>query len=159
MKIYNTLTKQKEIFEPTNPGKASMYTCGPTVYGFVHVGNIRSYLFADTLRRYLAYQGYEVKMIKNITDVGHLTEDDLAQGDSGEDKIAKAAKKEKKTPEEIARFYETDFKEVEKEMNILPAHYFPRATAHVGQMIKIIEKLLEKGHAYEVNGNVFFDVT
>ena len=159
MKIYNTLTKQKEIFEPTNPGKASMYTCGPTVYGFVHVGNIRSYLFADTLRRYLSYQGYEVKMIKNITDVGHLTEDDLAQGDSGEDKIAKAAKKEKKTPEEIARFYEADFKEVEKEMNILPAHYFPRATAHVGQMIKIIEKLLEKGHAYEVNGNVFFDVT
>lgn len=159
LNLYNTYSKKKEIFEPVNPGKASMYTCGPTVYGYIHIGNIRAYLFADTLRRYLAYSGYEVKMIKNITDVGHLTEDDVAQGDRGEDKIAKKATLEKKTPEEIARFYETAFKEVEKEMNILPAHYFPRATAHIPQMIKIIEKLIETGHAYEKNGNVFFDVT
>ncbi len=158
-KIYNTLAKKKEEFVPINPGKVSMYTCGPTVYGYIHIGNIRAYLFADTLRRYLAYGGYEVKMIKNITDVGHLTEDDVAQGDSGEDKIAKKAALEKKTPEEIARFYETAFKEVEKEINILPAHYFPRATGHIPQMIKIIEKLIETGHAYEKNGNVFFDVT
>jgi len=159
MNIYNTLTKQKEEFIPVNPGKVSMYTCGPTVYGHIHIGNIRAYLFADTLRRYLSYQGYEVKMIKNITDVGHLTEDDIAQGDSGEDKIAKKAAAEKKTPEEIARFFEAAFREVEKEMNILPAHYFPRATGHIPQMIKIIEKLIENGYAYEKNGNVFFDVT
>ncbi|HMN18984.1 MAG TPA: cysteine--tRNA ligase [Candidatus Moranbacteria bacterium] len=159
MKIYNTLSKKKEVFEPLNPGKVGMYTCGPTVYGDVHVGNIRAYVVADTLRRYLQYLGYEVRHIKNITDVGHLTADDVAQGDSGEDKIEKKARAEKKTPEEIARFYEQRFREVEKEMNILPANYFPRATAHVGQMIRAIETLLSKGYAYEKNGNVFFDVT
>ncbi len=159
LKLYNTLTKQKEVFEPLNPGKVSMYVCGPTVYDFVHIGNIRSYLFSDTLRRYLAYLGFEVKMIKNITDVGHLTEDSQGQGDSGEDKITRKAQAEKKTPEEIARFFEKDFHQVEEKMNILPAQYFPRATAHIDQMIKIVEKLLEKGHAYKKNGNVFFDVT
>ena len=157
--LYNTLSKQKEIFESLNPGKVGMYSCGPTVYGDVHVGNIRAYVLSDTARRYLEYIGYEVRLIKNITDVGHLTEDDVAQGDSGEDKMIKAALKEKKSPEEIARFYEEKFKEVEKEMNILPAQYFPRATAHVPQMIKIVEGLIEKGFAYEKNGNVFFDVT
>lgn len=159
LKLYNTLSKKKEEFEPLNPGKVGMYTCGPTVYGYIHIGNIRAYLLSDTIRRYLEYIGYEVRLIKNITDVGHLTEDDVAQGDSGDDKIANAALKEKKTPEEIARFYEEDFKQVEKEMNIMPAHFFPRATAHVPQMIKIIGGLIEKDFAYEVNGNVFFDVT
>lgn len=159
LKIYNTLTKQKEEFVPLNSGKVGMYTCGPTVYGDVHIGNIRAYLLSDIIRRYLQYQGYEVRMIKNITDVGHLTDDDIAQGDSGEDKIAKKARVEKKSPEEIARFYEERFKEVEKEMNILPAQFFPRATAHVPQMIKLTENLIGKGFAYEVNGNVFFDVT
>lgn len=159
MLLYNTLTKKKEEFEPLNPGKVSMYVCGPTVYDFVHIGNLRSYLTADTLRRYLEYQGYEVRMIKNITDVGHLTDDDLAQGDSGEDKIEKKAKAEKKTPEEIARFFEEKFREAEEAMNIEPANYFPRATTHVPQMIKIIETLIQKGFAYEKNGNVFFDVT
>lgn len=159
MKIYNTLTKKKEEFTPLNPGKVSMYTCGPTVYDFVHIGNIRAYLFADTLRRYLAYSGYEVKMIKNITDVGHLTDDDIGQGDGGEDKITKKAESTKKTPAEITKFFEDDFRAVEIEMNILPAHYFPRATAHIPGMIKIIEKLIVDGHAYEKNGNVFFDVT
>lgn len=159
MKLYNTLSKKKEVFRPLNPGKVGIYTCGPTVYGDVHIGNIRSYVVADTLRRYLQYQGYEVRHIKNITDVGHLTEDDVAQGDSGEDKIEKKARAEKKTPEEIARFYEQRFREAEKEMNILPANYFPRATAHIGQMIRAIETLVSKGYAYEKNGNVFFDVT
>ncbi len=157
--LYNTLTKQKEEFVSLNPGKVGMYSCGPTVYGYVHIGNVRTYLLSDLTRRYLEYLGYEVRLIKNITDVGHLTEDDVAQGDSGEDKIEKAAAREKKTPEEIARFYESYFKQVEKELNILPAQYFPRATAHVPQMIKIIEALVEKGFAYEKNGNVFFDVT
>lgn len=157
--LYNTLTKSKIEFKSLNPGKVGMYSCGPTVYGYVHIGNLRSYLLSDVTRRYLEYLGYEVRLIKNITDVGHLTEDDVAQGDSGEDKIEKAAAREKKTPEEIARFYEGCFKQIEKELNILPAQYFPRATAHVPQMIKIIETLIEKGFAYEKNGNVFFDVT
>lgn len=159
LKIYNTLTKTKEEFKPINAGKVGMYTCGPTVYDYIHIGNIRAYLTADVLRRYLEYLGYEVRHIKNITDVGHLTEDDIGQGDTGEDKMAKKALREKKTPQEIAQFYENYFRGIEQEMNILPAHYFPRATAHVPQMIKIIERLLEKGLAYEKNGNVFFDVT
>lgn len=159
LKLYNTLTKQKETFTPINPGKVGIYTCGPTVYDYIHIGNIRAYIAPDILRRYIEYSGYEVRHIKNITDVGHLTHDsDLSPGDSGEDKILKKALAEKKTPEEIARFYENYFKAIEAEMNILPAHYFPRATAHVPQMIKIISTLIEKGYAYEKNGNVFFDV-
>ena len=159
LKLYNTLTKKKEDFNSIHPGKVYLYSCGPTVYDFIHLGNIKSYLTADILRRYFEYQGLEVKQIKNITDVGHLTEDDIAQGDTGEDKIAKKALKEKKSPEEIARFYEKKFRETEEKMNILPAQYFPRATAHIPQMIKMIEKLIEKGYAYEKNSNVFFDVT
>ena len=159
LKLYNTLSKSKEEFVPINPGKVSMYTCGPTVYGYIHLGNIRAYLLSDTIRRYLEYSGYEVRQIKNITDVGHLTDDDIAQGDSGDDKIEKKALREKKTPAEIADFYEEYFHATEKEINILPAHYFPRATAHVPQMIRIIETLIAKGFAYEKNGNVFFDVT
>ncbi|MBP7060793.1 MAG: cysteine--tRNA ligase [Candidatus Moranbacteria bacterium] len=159
MKLYNTLSKQKEEFIPLHIGKVGMYVCGPTVYDFIHIGNIRAYVFADTLRRVLEDIGYEVRMIKNITDVGHLTADDLAQGDSGEDKVAKKAAAEHKTPEEIARFYETYALATERAMNIEPAHYFPRATAHIKQMITLIEDLISKGHAYEKNGNVFLDVT
>ncbi|MDO8566324.1 MAG: cysteine--tRNA ligase [Candidatus Moranbacteria bacterium] len=159
MQFYNTLTKSKEIFEPLHPGKVGMYVCGPTVYGYMQIGNIRAYVFADTLRRVLEDASYEVRMIKNITDVGHLTADDIGQGDSGEDKIEKKARAEKKTPEEITRFYEEYFMRLEKALNIFPAHYFPRATAHIKQMIKLIEELIAKGHAYEKNGNVFLDVT
>lgn len=159
LKIYNTLTKQQEEFHPINPGKVGIYACGPTVYGYIHIGNIRAYLTADILRRYLTHRGYEVRLIKNITDVGHLTQDDIAQGDSGEDKIVAKAAAEKKTPEELARFYENYFKETEEKLNILPAHYYPRATEHIPHMIKMIAVLIAKGHAYEKNGNVFFDVT
>ena len=159
LKLYNTLTKKKEEFKPLHKGKVSMYSCGPTVYDYAHIGNLRAYTTADILRRYLEYLGYEVRQIKNITDVGHLTADDIAQADTGEDKMLKAARREKKTPEEIAKFYEKSFHRDEQEMNILPAHYFPRATAHIPQMIKMIESLIEKGHAYEINGNVFYDVT
>lgn len=159
LKLYNTLTKTKEEFKPINPGKVGIYVCGPTVYDFVHLGNIRAYTTPDVIRRYLEYLGYEVRLIKNITDVGHLTEDDIAQGDSGDDKITKKAIQEKKTPAEVAKFYEDDFREVEERMNILPAQYFPHATAHIPQMIKIISSLIEKGFAYEKNGNVFFSVT
>lgn len=159
MQLYNTLTKQKEEFVPLHTGKVGMYVCGPTVYDYIHVGNIRAYVFADTLRRVLEDIGYEVRLIKNITDVGHLTADDIAQGDSGEDKIAKKAAKEHKTPEEVAAFYEEYALSTEQKMNIEPAHYFPRATAHIKQMIVLIKELIAKGHAYEINGNVFLDVT
>jgi len=159
LKLYNTLTKKKEEFKPINPGKVGMYVCGPTVYDFLHPGNLLSYMTADTLRRYLEYCGYEVRMIKNITDVGHLTEDDIAQGDSGDDKILKRALKEKKTPKEIAEFFEDYFHTAEQEVNIEKAHLFPRATEHIKQIIDIISVLIEKGYAYEANGNVFYDVT
>ncbi len=159
LKIYNTLTRQKEEFKPIHSGKAGMYSCGPTVYDYIHIGNIKAYVTSDIVRRYLEYLGYEVRLIKNITDVGHLTEDDIAQADSGEDKILKKALAEKKTPAQIAFFYENYFHQTEVAMNILPAHYFPRASAHIPQMIKIIAALIKKGCAYEKNGNVFFDIT
>ena len=157
--FYNTLTKKKEVFEPLHTGKVGMYTCGPTVYNKIHIGNIRAYVLADLIRRVLAHEGYEVRAIKNITDVGHLTNDDVAQGDSGEDKLAKRAIVEHKTPLEIATFYEEYFHETEKKMNILPAHFFPQATKHISQMIRLIESLIKQGSAYEKNGNVFLDVT
>ncbi|MGK2848984.1 MAG: cysteine--tRNA ligase [Minisyncoccota bacterium] len=159
MYLYNTLTKNKEEFIPLHPGKVGMYSCGPTVYNYIHIGNIRAFVFADTVRRTLEDVGYEVRLIKNITDVGHMTADDIAQGDGGEDKVAKKAREEHKTPEEIALFFEDYFHRTEEKMNILPAHYFPRATAHIPQMIKLITELIAKGHAYTVNGNVFLDVT
>ncbi|HHE45791.1 MAG TPA: cysteine--tRNA ligase [Candidatus Moranbacteria bacterium] len=159
LKLYNTFSKSKQIFKSLRSHKVGIYTCGPTVYDYIHIGNIRAYFTSDTLRRYLEYLGYNVKHIKNITDVGHLTQDDLLQGDTGEDKIAKRALAEKKTPREIAEFYEKYFHKTEKEINIIPASYFPRATEHIAQMIKIISVLLKKGYAYEKNGNVFYDVT
>ncbi len=159
LKLHNTLAKSKQEFKPLNKGKVSMYTCGPTVYDYIHIGNLRSFVTADILRRYLEYLGYEVRHIKNITDVGHLTADDVAQADTGEDKILKKALTEKKTPEEIAKFYTEAFHRDEDAMNILQAHFFPKATAHIPQMIKMIETLIKKGNAYEKNGNVFFDVT
>lgn len=157
--LYNTLTKKKEPFKPLSPGKVGMYVCGPTVYDYAHIGNLKSYITSDILRRALEREGYEVRMIKNITDVGHLTRDDMSQGDTGDDKIALKAEKEKKTPEEIARFYEEYFRKSEEKMNILPAQFFPRATAHIPHIIKHIEKLIENDYAYTVNGNVFYDVT
>lgn len=159
MRFYNTLTKQKEVFEPLFPGKVGMYACGPTVYDYIHIGNLRAYVLSDTVRRVLEHAGYEVRLIRNITDVGHMTGDDIAQGDSGEDKMEKKAKAEHKTPAEIAVFYEDYFHATEERMNLLPAHFYPRATAHVAQMMRMIEGLIRSGHAYESNGNVFFDVT
>ncbi|MBP7811246.1 MAG: cysteine--tRNA ligase [Candidatus Moranbacteria bacterium] len=159
MRFYNTLTRSKEEFIPHEKGKVGMYTCGLTVYDYPHIGNLRSFVFPDTLRRVLLRAGYEVHHIKNITDVGHMTADDVAQGDSGEDKVTKKALAEHKTPEEITRFYEAHFYQDEAAMHILPAQFFPRATAHIPQMIKIIEELIANGHAYATNGNVFFDVT
>jgi len=154
-KIYNTLTKRIEEFEPINDEKVTMYNCGPTVYDYVHIGNFRTYLMADFLRRSLEFSGYEVKQVKNITDVGHLTQDDI---DAGEDKMLKAARREGKTPYDIARFYEEAFHDDEAKLNILPAHVFPRATEYIPQMIDIIKKLIERGYAYETNGSVYYNV-
>lgn len=157
--LYNTLSKKKEEFIPINPGKVSMYACGPTVYGYQHIGNYKSFMTADVLRRYLSYLGYEVRYIQNITDVGHLTDDDVAQGDHGEDKMIKKALQEKKTPEEIAEFYTNYHIDTSRDLNMEDPHLWPRATAHVPHMIAMIEELIKKGHAYESNGNVFLDVT
>lgn len=157
--LYNTLTKKKEPFKSITSGKVGLYVCGPTVYNYAHIGNIKAYITSDLLRRHLEHIGFEVRMIKNITDVGHLTRDELSQGDTGEDKIELQAKKEHRSPEEIALFYETYFKDAEREMNILPAHYFPRASAHISHMIALIQKLLKNGYAYESNGNVFYDIS
>ncbi len=157
--IYNTLAKRKEAFEPLHPGKVGMYACGPTVYDYIHIGNLRAYVFSDTLRRLLEHEGYEVRLIRNITDVGHMTDDAIAQGDSGEDKLEKKARAEQKSPAEIAAFYEDYFHRAEEAINIIPAHFYPAATAHIPHMIRMIEDLIRKGCAYTVNGNVFFDVT
>jgi len=156
--LYNTLTNQKEKFQPLHKGKVNFYSCGPTVYNYAHIGNLRTYIFADTLKRVLEFDGFEVKHIMNITDVGHLTEDDLNQGDSGDDKMLQAMKKERKTPSSIAEFYTKAFQEDIDKLNIEKANFYPRATAHIPQMIKVIETLIAKNYAYEKNGNVFYDV-
>jgi len=132
-----------------------MYTCGPTVYRPVHLGNLRSYLLADWLRRTLTFFGNEVTAVKNITDVGHMRQEAV---DRGEDKVIAAALAEGKTPEEIAEFYEAKFHQDERHLGILPAAHFPRASDHVPEMIAIVERLLERGLAYEVDGTLFFAV-
>lgn len=155
IKLYNTFSRGLEEFKPIEKDKIRMYNCGPTVYDYVHIGNYRTFLMADYLRRMFEYFGYEVKQIKNITDVGHLTQDDI---EAGEDKMLKAAKREKKSPYDIARFYEKAFHEDEARLSILPAHKFPRATEYIPQMIEIIKRLMEKGFAYEIKGSIFYDV-
>ncbi|MFZ1626530.1 MAG: cysteine--tRNA ligase [Candidatus Moraniibacteriota bacterium] len=159
LSLYNTLSKKKEIFTPLDPPRVKFYTCGPTVYDYVHIGNLRSYVAADTLRRVLEAGGAVVEHVKNITDVGHLTADDIAQGDSGEDKMVRKALAEHKTPAEIAAFYTDYYHETEFALNILPPQIEPHATSYIPQMIQFIEGLIKSGHAYAVNGNVFFDVT
>ena len=137
-------------------GVVKMYTCGPTVYRDAHIGNLRSYLMADWIRRALEVQGLNVVHIKNITDVGHMRQEVLEQG---EDKVIAAAIAEGKTPAEIAQFYTDRFLRDEKELNIIPAQEFPKATDHIQEMLDIVERLVEKGYAYEVEGNVYFDVS
>jgi cysteinyl-tRNA synthetase len=157
LQVYNTLTKRKEPFEPLEPGRVRMYNCGPTVYGYAHIGNFASFLLADLLRRHLEYSGLQVLQIMNITDVGHLTEDDLADA-RGEDKLEKKAREEKKDVWEIARFYENAFREDVKALGLKEADSYPRATDHIPEMIAMIEELLEKGLAYESEGQVYFEI-
>jgi len=157
--FYNTLTRRKEKFEPLTPGEVKMYSCGPTVYRYVHIGNLRTFLMADLVRRVLEYHGDRVTQLMNITDVGHMAEDDSLTITPGEDKVLAAAAAEKKTPREIADFYTADFLDCVRQMNIQPAHVYPKATEHIPQMLTLIEQLETKGLAYEKGGAVFFDVS
>ena len=155
MKLYNSVTRTKDEFVPIDPKEVKMYTCGPTVYHFAHIGNLRSYIMEDVLEKYLRYVGYPVKRVMNITDVGHLSSD----ADTGEDKMLKGAKREKKTVMEIAKFY-TDafFAECEK-LNIKTPDVVEPATGCIDEFIKVIEGLIEKGYAYEAGGNIYFDTS
>ncbi|NPV13834.1 cysteine--tRNA ligase [candidate division WOR-3 bacterium] len=153
MKVYNTLTRRKEDFVPVEPGKVKIYTCGPTVYWYAHTGNFRAYIFADTLRRVFEYLGYKVYQVMNITDVGHLTTDD----DLGEDKLEAGARREGKTPEEIARFYEAAFFQDAAKLNILRPHIVCRATEHISDMIELIKRIEKNGFAYKTQVGLIFD--
>ncbi|MBE6562253.1 MAG: cysteine--tRNA ligase [Ruminococcaceae bacterium] len=155
MKLYNTLTKKAEEFIPHEAGKVSMYTCGPTVYHFAHIGNLRSYIMEDVLEKYLRYEGNEVFRVMNITDVGHLSSD----GDTGEDKMLKGAKREHKTVMEIAKFYTDAFFEDCKKLNIKVPEVVEPATSCIPEFIEMVETLLKKGYAYEAGGNVYFDTS
>lgn len=158
--LYNTYSKKKEEFKPYEAGKARVYSCGPTVYSHPHIGNFRSFIAADILCRYLRYKGYEVTQIMNITDVGHLTTDDnLAPDEEGVDKIQLAAQSEKKTPKEITEFYANKFFELSKILNLYPASHYPKATEHIPEMVVITKRLLERGYAYETNGNIYYDIS
>ena len=155
MKLYNTLTREIEIFSSNEPGVVKMYTCGPTVYSYAHIGNMRNYIGHDILEKTLRYIGYKVVRCMNITDVGHLTSD----SDSGEDKMLKAAKKENKTSMEIAKFYTDAFFSDFKLINCKMPDIVSNATDNIDMYIKIIEKLLKKGYAYQSGGNVYFDTS
>ena len=155
MKLYNTLTRTIEDFIPNKEGHVSMYTCGPTVYHFAHIGNLRTYIFEDVLERSLNFLGYDVKRVMNITDVGHLSSD----SDSGEDKMLKGAKREHKSVLEIADFYTEEFKKDCAKLNIKWPKIVSKATDNIDFYIKIITKLLEDGKAYIAGGNVYFDTS
>ena len=155
MRVYNTLSRRKEEFRPIQPGRATVYSCGPTVYRYVHVGNLRTYIFADLLCRTLEYQGLRVEQAVNITDVGHLTDD---QFDRGEDKMLVGARMENKSAEEIAEYYTAAFLEDIARVNVRPAAHYPRATHYIPRMQELIRRLIELGHAYEVEGTVYYDI-
>jgi len=157
LQFYNTLGKKKEEFIPLRGKIVRIWTCGLTVYNFGHIGNFRSYIFADILRRYLEYKGYDVKQVMNFTDVGHMIQDDIADS-RGQDKMEKAAEREHKTPWEIADFYIKAFLEDSKTLNLKEPEVRPKATEHIKEMQEIIKKLIDNGYAYVVNGNVYFEV-
>ena len=155
MQIYNTLTHKKEEFVPNTAGKVAMYTCGPTVYHYAHIGNLRSYIMEDVLEKYMRYDGLDVKRVMNITDVGHLTSD----GDTGDDKMLKGAKREHKTVMEIADFYTKAFFEDCAKLNIKTPDVVQPATGMIDEFIRVIGVLIDKGYAYEAGGNIYFDTS
>jgi len=153
LKFFNTLGRKKEIFKPIEDKKVGLYTCGPTVYLFAHIGNLRTYVFEDILKRVLEYNGFKVKHVMNITDVGHLTSD----ADTGEDKMEKGAKREGKTAWEIAEFYTKVFKEDLKNLNIEPPDIWTRATDYIKEQIELIEILEKRGFTYKISDGIYFD--
>ena len=155
IKLYNTFSKKIEEFKPLKPGKVKMYSCGPTVYSHAHIGNFRSFLVSDLLKRFFEFRGLAVTHIMNITDVGHLLED----ADEGADKLEEEARKQNKDPLEIAKFFTDSFMAASELLNMKPANYYPRATEHIKEMIEMVEKLIDKGYAYVVGNNVYYDVT
>ena len=155
MQLYNSLTRTREEFVPNEPGKVNLYTCGPTVYHYAHIGNLRSYIMEDILEKYLRYVGYDVKRVMNITDVGHLTSD----ADEGEDKMLKGARREKKTVMEIAQYYTDAFFADCEKLHIKTPDVVAPATGCIDEFIKVIEGLLERGFAYAAGGNIYFDTS
>ncbi len=155
VRLYNTFTRAKDELRPLRDGVVRIYSCGPTVYRYVHIGNLRTFMLPDLLRRSLEYLGYETEQVMNITDVGHLTDDTF---DRGEDKMLVSARLENKAPAEIAAHYTTAFMDDAAKLNIRRADNYPHATHYIPQMIDLIEKLIARGHAYEVGGTVYYDI-
>jgi len=149
--VYNSLSRKKELFEPLTPGRVTMYVCGPTVYDNPHIGHVKSYVSFDVVVRYLRFLGYKVRYVQNITDVGHLL-------DSGEDRILRGAEREQVQPMELVERYTRAYFAAMDALNVLRPDISPRASGHVPEQIELVQKLLEKGMAYEVNGSVYFDV-
>ncbi len=154
MKLYNTLTRQKEEFQPLDDGTVSIYSCGPTVYQYAHIGNLRTYVFMDMLRRVLRYNGYRLNHVMNITDVGHL----VADADEGEDKMMKTARETQKSPWEIAEYYTGVFMNDIAELNIGKPEHVPKATEHINEMLEFVEELVARGYAYETSDGIYFDI-
>jgi len=155
MKLFNTLSRKKEEFKPIKDKKVGLYTCGPTVYNFAHLGNLRTYIFEDVLKRVLQYDGYKVKHVMNITDVGHLTGD----RDMGEDKLEKESKKEGKTAWQIAEFYTKAFKEDMKRLNLIEPDIWCKATDNIEAQIDLVKKLEDKGYTYKTSDGIYFDTS
>lgn len=154
MKFYNTLSRSKEEFKPIDTDTVRIYSCGPTVYNYAHIGNLRTYIFMDLLRRTLMFNGYKLRHVMNITDVGHLTDD----ADSGEDKMSKTAREQKKSPWEIAKYYTEVFLGDIDRLNITRPEIIPRATEHISEMISFVQGLDEKGYAYETSDGIYYDI-
>ncbi len=156
LRFFNTLSRKVEAFEPRVPGKAGLYTCGPTVYAYAHIGNLRTYLFEDLLRRALIKAGYDVTHICNITDVGHLTSD---SDDTGDDKMEQGAKREGRSVWELAQFYTDAFQADLKRLNVIPATAWPRATEHVPEQIAMVQTLIDKGFGYQADDGIYYDTS
>jgi cysteinyl-tRNA synthetase len=154
LNIYNSLSRKKEEFKPLNPPFVGLYTCGPTVYSDVHLGNVRTFLTFDVVYRYLTYLGYNVRYVRNITDVGHLLDD----SDEGDDKIEQRARLEKIEPMEIVQRYTNGFHQTVNQFNLIPPSIEPTATGHIVEQIEMVQRIIANGYAYEVNGSVYFDV-
>ncbi|MDR0419317.1 MAG: cysteine--tRNA ligase, partial [Prevotellaceae bacterium] len=154
LQLYNTLTRKKEVFTPVNPPHVGLYVCGPTVYGDPHLGHARPAITFDLLFRFLKFQGYQVRYVRNITDVGHLEND----ADDGEDKLVKKARLEQLEPMEVAQYYVNRYRDAMRELNVMPPSIEPQASGHIIEQIELVKLILKHGYAYEVNGSVYFDV-